>query len=230
MVYEYSGFVTVNGARSKSTPHVFDSIRNIITKIYNANGHKVDTLHGDCEKVNLSLAQPLGAISCTLVASLPADHAHRVERTVQTLIGVCSAMLASLSYHLPDKYILPLLQAAAYCRNSLVTPKTSPFTPNELVLHSPPSTPPFPFGHCCMVTVPIDKRISNAKLYETYPKLESKTELGVCMGHDSTTGGTLFLLANGFIVPRSPTPMLINVIPFDWKRKEYPIPDNSPIG
>jgi hypothetical protein len=33
-------------ARSKSTPHIFDSIRSIITKIYNASGHKVDTLHG----------------------------------------------------------------------------------------------------------------------------------------------------------------------------------------
>jgi hypothetical protein len=164
MVDDYSGFVTVTGARSKSTSHVFDSIRSIITKIYIANGHKVDTLHGDCEKVNLSLAQPLGAISCTLVASLPADHNHRVECTVQTLIGVCSGMLASLPYHLPDKYILSLLQAAAYCRNSLVTPKTSPFTPNELVLHSPPSTPAFPYGHCCMVTVPLDKRISLSTL------------------------------------------------------------------
>jgi hypothetical protein len=62
------------------------------------------------------------------VASPPADHAQRVERFTLTLTNVCIAMLAGLPYFLPKMYIFNLLQAGAASRNSLVTPRTSPYT------------------------------------------------------------------------------------------------------
>lgn len=227
IVDEHTGFLSVVGSLSKSTSHVFDSFRNLITKVYNAHKHTVGTLHGDCEKINLSLAQPLGSIGCALVASPPNDHAQRVERHIQTIITICISMLASLPYYLPTRYILQLLQAAAHSRNSLVSIKTSPYTPNELVLHSRPTSPPIPFGYPCMVTCLADKRASYALSHNTYAKFSPKTEFGVCMGPDPVTGSTLFLLQNGLIVPRAPDHLLPLLTPFNWVTKAFVIPDTS---
>lgn len=221
-VDEFSGYIHVEGSLSKQTNHSFDAVRNVITSVFNAHQHPVLQLHGDCESINLSLAQPLGAIGCTLVSSLPGDHAHRVERYWQTLITVCIAVLESLSYYLPKKFLLQLLQAGSVARNSLVSPRSSPSTPNELVrgILIPPHL--FPFGSCCMVRTHDDKRISNAIKYNTSPKFESKMEVGVCLGPCLLTGHYKFLLANGFIVPRAPTtPFVSTFVPFNWKQKTY---------
>jgi hypothetical protein len=95
------------------------------------------------------------------VATPPADHAQRVERSTLTLTNVCIAMLADLPY---------FLQAGAASRNSLVTPRTSPYTPNDLVLHTPPQIIPFPFGGCCMVLSPDDRRHKLAIDSDAYKK------------------------------------------------------------
>jgi hypothetical protein len=216
---KHTGFLSVVGALSKSSEHVFIALRQLITRVYNAHQHRVFTLHGDCESVNLSLIPHLGSIGCNLVASLPADHENRAERYTQTLYHVCIAMLASLPYILPKTYILNLLQAGADSRNRLVSPRTTPYTPNELVLHSPRSQFPFPFGSCCMVHSPVDKRLKLAQDLDAYNKGMPKMELGVCMGPDAVTGETFFLLENGAIVPRLPGPLLPPQIPFDWKAK-----------
>jgi hypothetical protein len=196
------------------------ALHQLIARVYNAHQHRVLTIHGDCESVNLSLIPSLGSIGCTLIASPPADHAQRAERYTQTFLHVCIAMLASLPYYLPKTYILNLLQAGAASRNSLVSAKTSPYTPNDLVLHSSPPSFPFPFGSCCMVLSPKDKRVKFAQDSETLEKLAPKMELGVCMGPDTVTGETFFLLENGFIVPRKPGDIMAPTVPVDWKPKQ----------
>jgi hypothetical protein len=143
-VDEKTGFLNVLGCLSKSTAHLFEALHQLI-RVYNAHQHRVIKLHGDCESVNLSLIPHLGSIGVTLVSSPPADHAQRVERSNLSLNNVCTAMLADLLYILPKMFILNLLQAGAASRNSLVTPRTSPYTPNDLVLHTPPQNIPFPF-------------------------------------------------------------------------------------
>ena len=84
-----------------------------------------------------------------------------------------------------------------------------------------------------MVTQHADKRHSLARAHHTAANAEPKAELGVCMGPDLITGRTLFLLANGSIVPRrSTTPFPSYFVPFDWVPKQFvlrtPLPDASP--
>lgn len=156
--------------------------------------------------------------------ALNSRHAARVERSIQTLRQLTTATLSSLPYHLPVKYTIYVHKAIAAVRNSLINTRSAPSAPDELLRGFKPTRRIFPFGACCMVTQHIDKRTALARAHHTATNTEPKAELGVCMGPDCTTGRTLFLLANGFIVPRRPTtPFPITFTPFDWLPKLYTI-------
>ena len=117
----------------------------------------------------------------------------------------------------------------AATRNTLINTRSSPSTPDELLRGSKPTRRPFPFGTCCMVTQHADKRHSLARTHHTAANAEPKAELGVCMGPDLITGRTLFLLANGSIVPRRPTtPFPPYFIPFDWTAKQFVLRTSLP--
>ena len=224
LVDEFTGHLSVVGASSKSTPAMFKALQHIITTTYNSHQHRVLTLHGDCEKINTSLASPLGSLGITLQTSPPGEHAQRVERSIGTLRQLTIATLSTLPYHLPLKYTLHLHKAIAAIRNTLINVRSSPSTPDELVRGVKPVRRPFPFGTCCMVTQHIDKRQTLARSHQTAANTEPKAELGVCMGPDLLTGRTLFLLANGSIVPRRPTtPFPPHFVPFDWLPKTFVI-------
>ena len=75
LVDEFTGHLSVVGANSKSTPAMFKALQHVIATTYNSNQHRVHTLHGDCEKVNTSLAVPLGSLVITLHTSPPGEHA-----------------------------------------------------------------------------------------------------------------------------------------------------------
>ena len=233
MVDEFTGHLSVVGASSKSTPAVFKALHHIIATTYNAHHHRVHTLHGDCEKINTSLAAPLGSLGISLQLSPPGEHAARVERSILTLRQLTTATLSGLSYHLPLKYTLYLHKAIAATRNTLINVRSSPSTPNELLHGHKPTRHPFPFGSCCMVTQHTDKRHALARANHTAANAEPKAELGVCMGPDPLTGRTLFLLANGAIVPRRPTaPFPCHFVPFNWSPKPFvpnvPLPPSTP--
>ena len=60
--------------------------------------------------------------------------------------------------------------------------------------------------------------------------LEAKAEIGVYMGFDQVTGRTLFVLANGAIVPRRPTSQLPSTyVSFNWMPKTFTITSKIPI-
>ena len=167
IVDENSGYLSVVGSFSKSTAQIFKAIDSVITTTYNADGHKAQSMHSDPEQVNNSLSVPLGSIGIQLKTSLPGDHAHRVERYIETLRAVSSAMLSPLPYHLLPKYYLYLHQAAAASRNSLISTNSSPQTPNELVRKTKLRTVPLPFGSTALVVQHVDKRLTNANKHNT---------------------------------------------------------------
>jgi hypothetical protein len=82
---------------------MFKSLQHVIATTYNANQHRVGTMHGDCEKINISLAGPLGSLGINLHTSPPGEHAARVERYILTLRQLSIAILSGLSYILPPK-------------------------------------------------------------------------------------------------------------------------------
>ena len=123
---------------------MFKALQHIITTTYNSHQHRVLTLHGDCEKVNTSLASPLGSLGITLQTSPPGEHAQRVERSIGTLRQLTIATLSALPYHLPLKYTLHLHKAIAAVRNTLINVRSSPSTPDELVRGVNPYADPSP--------------------------------------------------------------------------------------
>ena len=208
---------------------MFKALQHIISVTYNSNRHRVQTLHGDCEKVNTSLASPLGSLAITLQTSPPGEHAARVERSILTIRQITTATLSALPYHLPLKYTLHLHKAIAAVRNTLINTRSAPSTLDELIRGYKPTRRPFPFGRCCMVTQHPNKHHALARNNHTAANAEPKAELGVCMGPDTLTGRTLFLLANGSIVPRRPTtPFPQHFVPFDWTFKPYVIRSTIP--
>ena len=67
------------------------------------------------------------------------------------------------------------------------------------------------------------KRAHNASLSDYAVQLTARSELGVCVGADSSTPGQyMFMLGNGMVVPRSVI-TTINTLPFDWKPQQVVI-------
>lgn len=80
------------------------------------------------------------------------------------------------------------------------------------------------------MTQHLNKRLALARAHHTSANLKAKAEIGVCMGSDQVTGRTLFVLANGAIVPRRPTSQLPSTyVPFNWMPKTFTITSNIPI-
>lgn len=221
MVDEHTGHIDQPGLPTKKVDAAFDGIRGVIQRTFNAHGHKVVTLHGDAERVNTALTPLLGAIGTKLKVSLPGHHAHRVERTVQTIAARARSVAAGLPYHLPPETTLLLKQSVGETLNNSICKASSPLTPNEAISGFKPQRPPIAFGRCAMVTQPEDKRRALSALTKTPYNLIPVTELGVSMGLQPGTDRTQWLLANGKVVPRIPIgPVLpTHHVPFNWKPK-----------
>ena len=222
MVDEYSGHLSVLGAKSKRAQDLLLAITHQIKIDYTAYGHKVSTLHGDDEIVNASLRPLLGADphNISVVLSLPGDHAPRIERYTLTLRGRSIATLSPLPYILPTKYILLLHQAVAATLNNSINSRSSPYVPNELVTFRKLIRVHPQFGSTYMVSVSDPKRQAMANNYLTRKNLMPLAELGVCMGPCPKTQHTLFLLANGEVLSRHVSKQThAMTIPFLWTSK-----------
>ena len=223
VVDEHSGKLDIIGSISKTTLAISRAVRHLIVE-YNADGHRVGHMHGDAEKVNASLLSALGLLGIKLQLSLPGEHAKRIERYERTLNERATATLSALCYYLPSKYTLPLHRSIAHTMNDSICTQSAPSTPNEIIGRPKPLRAPLAFGRCCIVTQHEDKRQYIANQHNLPLNHIAKSELGVSMGYDPTSKHTLFLLANGLILPRRirftlPT----SFTPFNWTAKEYHI-------
>jgi hypothetical protein len=218
MVDAKSGYLSVVPALTKKTEDIFKAINHETSTTFNANNHKVQAMHGDAEKVNLSLAPLLGKIGIKLQSSTPGEHAQLVERYIQSTQNTATTIKAGLPYLLPKRLQLPLYKAIAQVRNNQINSRSAPFTPNELVKGKQDNYNHIAFGTTALVVQHQDKRYANAKRNDTVKKEEPKIEIGIIVGHDPTTGQHSTLLENGKIVTRKPHIELPrNVIPFDFK-------------
>jgi len=232
MVDEATGHIDQPGTASKTNAAVTKGIQKIIHVTYNANGHRVNTLHGDAERINTSLAPFLGSIGTQLKVSYPGQHAHRAERTTQTIDQRARAVVSHLPYILPPETTLLLKQSVGETLNNSVCKASAPLTRNEALNGFKLRRAPIGFGRCAMVTQPIDKRVTISRVSGTPLKLIPNVELGVSMGLIPGTDKTQWLLSNGLVVPRIPIGPLLphNFIPFNWKAKKTTQPFNSQIS
>ena len=190
MVDEHTGHISQPGVKSKTTPAMFEGIHQSLQQTFNAHGHKVQVLHGDAERVNTSLGPFFGSIGTKLVVSLPGNHAHRAERSTQTVLARARSVAASLPYHLPPELTLLLHQSVGETLNNSICKASSPLTPNEALSGFKPQRAPVPFGRSALVLQPVDKRITLARVSGSLVSLISLTELGVNMGLQPGTDRT----------------------------------------
>ena len=221
MVDEKSGHISLPGIPSKSNAAVTKGIQKIIHVNYNAHGHKVKSLHGDAERINTSLAPFLGSIGTSLKVSYPNHHAHRAERTTQTIDRKARAIFSHLPYILPPETTLLLKQSVAETLNNSICKASAPHTRNEALSGFKLRRAPIGFGRCALVSQPIDKRVTISRKSGTPLTLIPTVELGVSMGLIPGSDKTQWLLSNGIVVPRIPIGPLLppNFIPFNWKVK-----------
>ena len=225
---EHSCKLDVIGSTSKTTLAVSRAVRQLIVE-YNADGHRVKRMHGDAEKINASLTPTIGLFGIKLQLSLPGEHAKRIERYERTLNERTTATLSALNYYLPAKYTLPLHKSIAHNMNESICTQSAPSTPNEIIGRPKLTRAPLAFGRCCIVTQHEDKRQSIANQHSLPLNHIGKVELGVSMGHDPISKHTLFLLANGLILPRRIRFTLPPTFtPFNWTAKEYHILQTVP--
>jgi hypothetical protein len=217
-VDEFSGHLTVLPSASKAAPHVFQTLYTYISHL-NSYGHVVSTIHTDSEAIFISLEARLGSVGVRMQYSPPATHAHRVERYIRVLRERTRCSLASLPYILPKKLFIYLHRSIAYALNSLPNSRSFPHTPFQIVTNTKPSALPFPFGAVCMVNQFLDKIHRQATLLATPPNAVAIAEIGLCLGFDAKSQSSIFLVANGLILPRRPN-RSCHLIPFGYTPQE----------
>ena len=218
-VDEQSGYQIIAGAKSKSVADLAASTLNVMASNFNANRHRISTLHGDSENVNRALRPHVGLVGINVVTSGPGEHAHRAERYYQDILTHSAATMSAKPYYLPSAYDLELHKDSADVRNHIVNSRSRPFTPEEAFTGRRTSLA-MTFGTCAMVTEFEDKRTTEALANGTTAAGLAKAELGVYMGMDRISGLPRFLLANGLIVPRKFYSTLVShYVPFGWTPK-----------
>jgi hypothetical protein len=119
--------------------------------IYEAHG-QITFMHSDSENVNSSLSQSLSAPRTFTYPTLSSA----------TTLKVYRDYLGYLQRHATTPPVQPhhlyLHQAAAAIRNSLISTKSHPKAPDELLRNSIFRTIPRPFGATALVVQHIDKR------------------------------------------------------------------------
>ena len=118
LVDEFTRHVSAVGATSKTSPSVFKALQLVISTTYNANHHQVHTFHGDCVKIDTSLAALLGSLGIKLQKSPPGEHAARVEQYTLTIGQRSLATLSTLAYEvhasIPSTYTKPSLLSSTH--------------------------------------------------------------------------------------------------------------------
>lgn len=223
LVDEFSGDFQEGTAQSKSAIHIYDATMYLLRTRYIAYGHKPEFLVGDSERSLLATTPLFGASQIALTFVDPGQKAQRVERHIGTMDWLRRAVLASLPFWIPEKYMPYCKRWVADCRNGLVNSRSAPQCSDMIVTgvrrlphHKYPDVG---FGAVCMVQQHDDKRNNLAIKHEHHKVVIPVAELGVCMGYTPFTPGDYdFLLSNGQIVARKIFHP-VQIHPFDWPKK-----------
>ena len=229
---EHTGFQIIAGAQSKSVASMTDVTTAVMARHFNANGHRLQRLHGDAENVNRALVGTVGLLGIRLGVSGPGEHTPRLERNWRTILEHAATVQSSLCYWLPSTYDHELHKDAADVRNHIPNTQSRPLTPEEAFAGKRTPMPLF-FGTVCMVTQFEEKRTGIAAINGISPQNVAKSEVGVYMGMDRLSDLPRFLLANGTILPRKVyTALGRHVVPFNWLAKpvlRIPLPSSLDI-
>jgi len=131
-VDERSDFVVGVNLKRESTDHVSQGLTEIIS-VYNAHGHKVNSVLSDHGSNLVASAVNLGLLGVRMNTTVPGQHSKRVERKIRTLKARERAVLASLPYKLPANLYGELRANVIATLNLLPTTSTgNNVSPSEL--------------------------------------------------------------------------------------------------
>jgi hypothetical protein len=225
VVDEKSGAYYVWQSKTYKSPDLYNSIKTGISKSFNAYGHKVTHMHTDADKVMDPLSILLAPHNIKLTCSPPEQHAQRVERYYQTATNMALAILASLPFVVPLKYLTALDIYVAHCMREVVNSRSSPYTPNYLIQNKHSirnrNHPLLKWGAICMVKDTATQIVGRMHIQETIAKATTISEIGIMIGYDDQYPTSYsFLLQNGEIVFRAVFLELPNISnPYNWKDK-----------
>lgn len=224
-VDDFSHFVTVLGAKSKSHKALMECVTQLIA-IYNSRGYKVRSLCSDSEATCQSLTTSLELIGCSISHTTPDIHCHKVERVIQEIGQKAVAIRAGLHYHLPPSLTLHLWK---YCADEInltaqasMDPAMNPykrFYKTQPVLNPDPTKAFLTFGAPALIKLTDGQRTAAASKQHLNTNNLHKGTLAINLGTSIHHPGD-----NMFFTPDSPTllprkrwePVAI-AEPFGWK-------------
>ena len=124
---EFSGDIQVSPAKSLKALDLFNGLMNLVYVRYNAYGHRVYHMMGDALPALEPVIPMLGAMGILLTLAPPGQHAQRMERADEYLNGRRRATLASLSFVVPNMYVLHARAWTAEGSNALPNSQSSPY-------------------------------------------------------------------------------------------------------
>ena len=247
---EFSGDIQNFSANSKSAVDLFQAIVVHLNRRYVRYGHRPRHIVADSEPSLLPVVDMLAKPGIEIILTFvdPGQHQQRIENIIGSQDALSRAVLSRLPYFLPQTYE-PYLDAwVSHCCNGIPNSRSRPSCADIIVTgqrRTPHYDNPFlSFGDVVVCTMHDDKRSSQAKANGVSKNKVDRGEIGVVLGYsDNIPGDYEVLLSNNEIVPRRVL-KVVNVIPFDWKRKKIhrsdlvppsvypdnPIADNSHVN
>ena len=144
-VDEYTGYHLAVPLKAKSKPEMFNAVRSMIAH-YAQRQHKVTHICSDNEANFNSMKVELGLLGVFHSGTPSGLHERRAERHIQTLKSRTRAMIAQLSYELPESLKCEAYLATIITNNRIPNKITGTQTPYELVHGQKPPMPQFYFG------------------------------------------------------------------------------------
>jgi hypothetical protein len=144
-VDEKSAYVSCVGIKSKGRKTLAAAMIEII-HTFNAYGHRVTKIISDDESCFHATEKDMAPLGIELSSTPAGFHQKRAKRYIQTLKARKRAILASLSYQLPDKLEAEAYLAAMHSMNIVVNTVSGIHTPYQLVTRRKPFIPQFHFG------------------------------------------------------------------------------------
>lgn len=247
-VDEFSGNLAETPCTGTSALELFTGLMKLVNDSYRVHGHRVKHFVFDADPRLNPVVGMLAAVephSILLTFCDPGAHQRRMERMIGSADERKRAVVAGLSYIVPQKYDIYVNKWIADCQNGLPNSRSRPSTPEILVTGQRRvphyEHPGLSFGSICMVQEHKDKRRSQALVNGRTLKSEPVAELGIMLGYCSDIPGDFnFLLSNSRIVPRRVL-SCVQVFPPDgfaghvWKRNvvhraELAVPSVFPSG
>jgi hypothetical protein len=192
---DFSDYTMGRRLESKKKEEVFEGIKAMLNQ-FTAWGHDKGTIRTDAENVLKSIMPEVNGLGWRMEFTHPGRHERKVERFIRDMRNGIRTVVHSLSYQLPRKLYPDLVANIIATTNMLPSAKSSPITPQEIVVGIKPDK-----------SLDLRSKFGTIAIFkDPDPTDDTKPrgEMGIVLGRDFYSRGAVkaFIISKGRVMTR----------------------------